>query len=355
MSQFDADLLGHGRPTGFGRIFPPDPAWLATQPPEEVLLPALRIIDAHHHLMDQPGLSYGLADYARDAASGHDVVASVYVECLSGYRQDGPEALRPVGETEFARRAYEASQDARNGTAVAAGIVGFVDLRLGDAVQDVLDAHIQAGGGLFKGVRFVTSWDPSPAISNNHQPGARPHLLGDAAVRAGLMRVAASGLGFDAWAFFTQLDEVAAMAASAPDLLIVLDHCGGPLGYGPYAGRPDTFATWEAGLREVARRPNTFCKLGGVLHRGAAYDYVDAPVPAGSAELARLWRPWIETCIEIFGPGRCMFESNFPVDKMGTGMATLWNAYKRIAAGCSEDEREQLFTGTARRFYRLDA
>ncbi len=343
------------RPTEFGRIFPPDPEWLARQEPEEILFPDLPIIDPHHHLWDLPGLRYMLDDLVADAGSGHNVVGTVFADCLSMYRADGPAHFRPVGETEFALGVSAMSRSGQFGpTRAVAGIVGHADLGLGAAVEDVLQAHVQAGNGRFKGIRFAASWDASPAITNSH-PGSRPHMLAEPNVREGLRKLAGMGLTYDSWTYFTQLDELADAADAVPDLRIIMNHCGGPLGYGPYGQDKDAhFNRWKAGVLAVAQRPNVVCKLGGVLGRGAAYDYIHAAVPPTSQELAEAWRPWFETCIEAFGPSRCMFESNFPVEKMGTGWAVLWNAFKRIAARASEDERRELFAGTARRVYQLE-
>jgi predicted TIM-barrel fold metal-dependent hydrolase len=192
-------------------------------------------------------------------------------------------------------------------------------------------------------------------VIGNSATATGPHLLMQSDFRAGLARLAKLGLSLDAWAFHPQLADVVDLARSAPGATIVMGHVGGPLGYGPYAGKRDeVFATWKAGVTELARCPNVTMKLGGMMMRLAAYDYRTAATPPTSAELAALWRPYIETCIELFGAGRCMVESNFPVDKMGIGWVALWNALKRIAAGASADEKREMFSGTARRVYRLD-
>lgn len=343
-----------GRPTEFGRIYPPDPQWLAAAPQEEILLPEQPIVDPHHHLWDIPGYRYLSEELLADLSGGHDVVSTVYAECLAGYRTDGPEELRPVGETEFAARmAGVAARQNHSGAKVAEGVIGFADLRLGAAVEDVLQAHIEAGGGRFKGIRFATSWDTADEIENSHT-GSAPHLLTDPTVKRGLAKLRDLGLSLDAWVFFHQLADVAAVADEFPDLRIVLDHCGGPLGHGPYADHKDEhFATWERGIRDVAARPNVTVKVGGILGRGAAFDYRTAPTAPGSEELARIWRPWFSTCIEAFGADRAMFESNFPVEKMGTTYTVLWNTFKRTAQDASAAERDALFAGTARRVYQL--
>lgn len=338
----------------FGRIFPPSEDWLRAQDHEEVIEPDLPIVDAHHHLWDMPGHRYLLDEFREDLASGHRIVATVYAEALSMYRVDGPPEMRPVGETEFASGMAAMSASGKYGpTRVGAAIVGFADLALGERVEPVLAAHIAAGGGRLRGVRYSTSWDADPTVATNHTK-AVPHLLADRDVRAALACLPRLGLSFDALVLHPQLQDVVDLARAMPDLSIVLNHVGVPVGHGPYAGRRDeVFTQWRRGLVELAKQPNVCVKLGGMVLRLAAFDYVALPRPPGSAELADHWRPYVETCIELFGAQRCLFESNFPVDKLGTGYRVLWNAYKRLAAGASADEKAALFSGTAQRVYRL--
>lgn len=342
------------QPTPFGRIAPPDEAWLAKQPPEPILDPDLPIIDPHHHLWHRPGHRYLLDDFLADVRTGHHVVATVFEECHAMYRASGPEELRPVGETEFvAGMAAMRDSGLYGPTRVAAGIVGFADLTLGDRVEPVLEAHIRAGGGRFRGVRYSTGWDASESIGNS-RTATGPHVLRQANIRAGLARLTALGLAFDAWVYHPQLADVIDLARAFPTATIIMCHVGGPLGYGPYAGKQDeVFASWKSNMTELARCQNVVMKLGGMLNRLAAYDFRARPAPLASTELAEYWRPYMGTCIELFGPERCMFESNFPVEKMGVGWATLWNAFKRIAAGASPEEKRSLFSGTARRVYNL--
>jgi L-fuconolactonase len=339
-------------PTPYGRIFAPDPAWLAKAAPEPILEPALPIVDAHHHLWHRSDDPYLLDEFLADLRTGHNVVATVFVQCHAMYRADGPEEMRPVGETEFVAGQAAMSASGRYGpTRVAAGIVGFADLALGDRVEAVLEAHVRAAGGRFRGVRHSAAWDADPVIGNGHD---HPHLLRRPEFRAGLKRLTALSLAFDLWVFHPQLPEAVEVVRACPDTQFILGHCGGPLGYGPYAGKTDeVFAVWRASMAELGRCPNVAVKLGGMMMRLAAYDYGALPAPPDSAALAAYWRPWIETCIEMFGAERCLFESNFPVEKMGIGYAALWNAFKRIAAGASDDEKRALFAGTAQRVYRL--
>jgi L-fuconolactonase len=343
------------RPTQFGRISAPDETWLAKQPPEPILEPDLPIIDTHHHLWERPDHRYLLHEFLADARTGHNLVASVFLECNAMYRATGPEELRSLGQTEFVAGIAATSDSCLYGpTRVAAGIVGFADLTLGDKVEPVLEAHIRAGGGRFRGVRHSAAWDASDVIGNSRTAGG-PHLLMQPDFRAGHARLTALGLSLDAWAFHPQLADVVDLARTFPQANIIVGHVGGPLGYGPYTGKRDeVFQVWKAGVTELAKCPNVTMKLGGMMMRLAAYDYRTEPAPPTSTQLAALWGPYIEPCIELFGANRCMFESNFPVEKMGIGWAALWNAFKRITSGASADEKRALFAGTARRVYRLE-
>jgi predicted TIM-barrel fold metal-dependent hydrolase len=342
------------RPTQFGRIQAPDEAWLATGAPETILEPDLTIIDTHHHLWERPDHRYLLHEFLADVRTGHNLVATVFMECHSMYRATGPVEMRSVGETEFVNGIGAMSDSGNYGsTRVAAAIVGFADLTLGDRVEPVLDAHLRAGGWRFRGVRHSAAWDASPVIGNIGTAQGL-HVLAQSDFRAGFARLAKLGLSLDAWVFHPQLGDVVDLARAFPAATIIMGHVGGPLGYGPYAGKRDeVFAAWKTGVKNLASCPNVIMKLGGMMMRLAAFDYRTAPSPPTSEELAALWRPYIEPCIEMFGADRCMFESNFPVDKMGICWAALWNALKRIAAGASADEKLAMFSGTARRVYRL--
>jgi predicted TIM-barrel fold metal-dependent hydrolase len=339
----------------FGRIYTPDEAWLAKAAPELILEPELPIIDPHHHLWQRGDHRYLLDELLADLNTGHNVVATVFEECQSMYRAGGPEELRPVGETEFVAGIGAMSDSGAYGkTRVAAGIVGFVDLTLGDQVEPVLLAQIRAGNGRFRGTRHAASYDPDPIIGNSHHATDQPGLYRRADFRAGLARLSALGLVFDAWLYHPQIGDVIDLAQAFPATPIVMGHVGGFLGYGPYAGRRDEeFAKWRQSLRDLSQCPNVVVKLGGMVNRGAAFDFHHAAAPPSSETIAACWRPFVETCIELFGADRCMFESNYPVDKMGIGYVALWNAFKRIAAAASADEKRWLFSGTAARTYRL--
>jgi predicted TIM-barrel fold metal-dependent hydrolase len=328
--------------------------WLATTR-EDALDPGQPIIDPHHHLWDQPGWRYLLDELLADLRSGHDVRATVYIQSSrSMLRAEGPQAMRAVGETEFANGVAAMCASGHYGDVrVCAGIVGAADLRLGDAVRPVLEAHLRAGGDRFRGIRHIATWDPDPAMLNPaYQPAE--DMLDSPAFRAGFAHLAELGLSYDAWLYFHQIPRLVALARAFPQVPIVLDHCGGVLGIGRYAGkRGEVFAEWSANLKELAGCPNVMIKLGGLGMRLPGFGFEARERAPSSVELAEAWRPWMERCIETFGAARCMFESNFPVDKGSYGYAVGWNAMKRIAAGAGAEEKADLFWRSAARFYRL--
>jgi L-fuconolactonase len=329
------------------------PDWLAKRQ-EPTLEPALEIVDPHHHLIDRPESGrYLLPDLLADTGSGHNIVATVYLEWLSMYRRGAPPEMQPVGEIEFANGVAAMSASGGYGnTQACAGIVGHADLALGARVRAVLEAMI-AASSRFRGIRFITASHPDQT-----QWGAmltRPEgLLRDPKVREGFAELGRLGLSFDAWMYHTQLGDLVDLARAFPATPIVLNHVGGAIGLGRYAGkREQAFADWSARIRELAACPNVCVKLGGLGMRMFGFRFHEGEIAPSSEELAAAWRPYIETCVAAFSPQRAMFESNFPVDKGSCGYAALWNAFKRIAAGCSAAEKQALFAGTARRFYRL--
>jgi predicted TIM-barrel fold metal-dependent hydrolase len=328
--------------------------WLARHQ-EPILEPALPIVDPHHHLWDRPNWRYLLPELLADLNAGHKVVATVFVQCRAFHRADGPEAMRPVGETEFVNGVAAMSASGRYGPAkVCAGIVGHADLMLGVRVREVLEAHIRAGGGRFRGIRHISVWDEDPILMN---PAYNPPkgMLGSAQFREGFAQLAPLDLSFDAWLLHPQIGELAALARAFPETPIVLDHVGGPVGIRRFAGRRDeVFPVWAAAIRDLAKCPNVHVKLGGLGMRVNGFGFEKQETPPSSQQLAAAWRPYLETCIEAFGAARCMFESNFPVDKGSYGYAVCWNAFKRLTAGASAAEKADLFAGTAARFYRLD-
>jgi predicted TIM-barrel fold metal-dependent hydrolase len=331
----------------------PRPEWLALRE-EDVLDPARPIVDPHHHLWDRGGQRYLIEEITSDIASGHNVIATVYVEARSMYRARGPEAFRPVGEVEFANGAAAMSASGGYGpAAVCTGIVGHVNLLLGDGARPVLEAEIAAGQGRFRGIRHSSAWDADADVAGMY--ATRPKgLLLDSTFRKGFACLAPLSLSFDSWLFHPQIGELADLARAFPDTRIVLDHCGGPAGIGNYANRrEEVFACWKASIQDIAKCPNVVVKLGGLAMRLLGYDFHERPEPPSSEELAAAWRPYLETCIEAFGPERSMFESNFPPDKGQCSYQVIFNAFKRIAASCSEVEKNALFAKTATDFYRL--
>ena len=327
-------------------------AWLDGQR-EPALDPDRRIVDPHHHFWDRPGSRYHLEEFLADLATGHRVVATVYVECGSFPRTEGPPELRPVGEVEFAAAAAEQASRLNIGTAVCAAIVAGPDLRLGEGVEDVLDVMAEAARGRLRGVRNTTAWHADADIRPPADPA--PDLLRDDCVRAGIARVGARGLALDVWNYHTHLDEVRDLARLFPDLTIVLDHIGGLLGIGPFARNRDAVvAEWASRLAELAWHENVFLKFGGRGMRVTGARHHERALPPSSEELAQAWAPVFDRCMDTFGPQRCLFESNFPVDKSMFSYAVVWNAFKRLAARFSEDEKEALFHRTASRIYRLD-
>ena len=328
-------------------------AWLA-QAAEQTLDPALPIIDPHHHLWDHPGSRYMLDEILADTGSGHRVLATVFVECFSMYRADGPEALKPVGETEFVNGIAAQSASGQYGdTRIAAGIVGFADLSLGAAVEPVLQAHVAAAPARFRGIRHAAGWDASPEVRNSHtNPPA--DLYKSARFREGFAKLKGLGLSFDAWNYHPQIPELTDLARAFPDTTIVLDHFGGPLGIGPYEGhRTEIFRQWKSDIAELARCQNVVAKLGGINMAVNGFNWHRRPTPPSSDELAAATRDYYLHMIDKFGPRRCMFESNFPVDRVSCSYRVLWNTFKKIAAGFTADEKAQLFHRTAAEVYRL--
>jgi predicted TIM-barrel fold metal-dependent hydrolase len=320
---------------------------------EEILEPERPICDPHHHLWDHPGRRYLLDELLADTGSGHNVVATVFVECMSMYRASGPQETRPVGETEFVNGIAAMSASGGFGsTRIASGIVSFADLALGERVGSVLDAHL-AASPRFRGIRHAAGWEASDQVRNSHT-NPPPGLLGDARFRRGFAELAPRGLTFDAWLYHPQLPELTELAKAFPDTTIILDHFGGPLGIGPYTGRrAEVFAAWKAAIRALADCPNVVVKLGGLVMPLNGFGFHKREQPIGSVELAEATRDWYLHTIECFGVARCMFESNFPVDKVSVSYRVLWNSFKRLTANFSAAEQAALFHDTAVRVYQL--
>ena len=322
---------------------------------EPILEPDLPIVDPHHHLWDRPGWRYMFDELLADTDSGHNIVATVYVQARAMYRAAGPQELQPLGETEFINGVAAMSASGIYGkTRHCAGIVGHADLTLGSRVEPVLAAHVRAGGDRFRGIRHISAWDADAAIRN---PAYSPPqgLLGDKTFREGFAVLGRLGLSFDAWLYHPQIDELAELARAFPETSIVLNHVGGPIGIGAYEAKPkEVFSAWAASIKTLGACANVCVKLGGLGMRMGGFGFHEQPEPPSSETLAAAWRPYVETCIEAFGVGRCMFESNFPVDKGSYSYPVFWNACKLLARGATGPEKADLFAGTATRFYRLD-
>jgi len=333
-------------------------AWLAKRPREAALEPELPIIDPHHHFWDTPQRGqYLLRELLADIEGGHNIVSTVFLECRSMYRKDGPPEMAPVGEVEFVNGIAAMSASGGYGPCrVAEAIVGHADLTLGARVRDVLEAEIRVGGGRFRGIRHGVSWDEHGEIQKYATRVVPPHLVRDAKFREGFARLAPLGLSFESWQYHPQLPDAIDLARAFPNTTIILNHVGGVLGAGPYRGRrQEIHAEWKKDIAELAKCPNVNVKLGGGGMTSFGFDFPEREMPPSSEELAAAWRQYIEPCIEAFGPDRCMFESNFPPDKQSGGYTELWNAFKRITAGASPTEKKALYSGTAARVYRISA
>lgn len=318
---------------------------------EPVLEPQQWVVDPHHHLWNRGGERYELDDFESEADAAHPVRASLYVECQNHYLGEGPEAQRSVGETLWLAAELRA-RAAGGRPSVCQGLIARADLWRGSELTSVLERHTQAGGSWLKGWRFCAAWDASPAV-RSHYPGA-PDTFERESTSLGLDAVARTALPLDLWVYFHQLPAVARWLGACPETPVVLDHCGGPIGLGPHAGRRgEVLSAWAQGLRMFARMPHVHLKFGGLAMPLAGFGWHRMTEPPDSQALAEAWRPYFELALEVFGPARMMFESNFPVDRSGCSQLTLWNAFKRLSAPLSADERARLLGGTASHVYGL--
>jgi predicted TIM-barrel fold metal-dependent hydrolase len=342
---------------------------------EQILEPDLPIVDPHHHLWDRPKeilrdlpkIDHGFMDIIREVPrylldyllaylkSGHNIRGTIYMECGAMYRADGPDSLKCVGETEFVNGIAAMTASGLYGDVRAcAGIVGHVDLREGAAVEDALRSHIAAGHGRFRGIRHSASYDDDPMVLGPLHGRTSAGMYLDKKFREGFAVLGKLGLSFDAWLLEPQLPDLIDLARAFPDKSIILDHVGTPLGVGRYQGkREERFDEWRKNIRELAKCQNVHVKLGGLPMPFAGWRKSWHEPQPSSEQLAKEWKPYIETCIEAFGAKRGMFESNFPVDRFGSTYVTLWNAFKRLAKNYSADEKTALFSGTASKVYRV--
>ncbi len=333
-------------------------AWLAKRPPEAALEPDLPIIDPHHHLWDTPARgAYFLPELLEDIGGGHNIVSTVFLECQSMYRKNGPAEMAPVGEVEFVNGIAAMSASGGYGACrVAEGIIGYADLRAGARVREVLEAEIAAGGGRYRGIRQGVAWDGDDGVGKFASRAVPPRLVLDKTFREGFAQLATLGLSFETWQYHPQLSDAADLARAFPNTTMILNHVGGVLGVGPYNGRREEVRQgWLKDIRELAKCPNVNVKLGGMGMTSFGFDFHERDIPPSSEELAEAWRQYVEPCIEAFGAERCIFESNFPPDKQSCGYTELWNAFKRLTANASADEKKALYSGTAARVYKLTA
>ena len=328
--------------------------WIAARQ-EPILEPELPIIDPHHHVWDGERGRYLVHELAADVNTGHNILATVFIEAGAMYRAGGPEAMAPVGEVEFVNGIAAMSASGHYGKArLCAGIVGHADLTLGDRVQPVLEALVAAGNGRFRGIRHGVTWDTGNAARFGRRQVPRHQVL-DPMFQQGFARLEPMGLSFESWQFHPQLPDLVQLLNKFPHTNVILNHVGGLLGIPPHDyDRKAVFDTWRANIREVAQFPNVSVKLGGLAMLYCGWDFHLRDIAPGSEELAEAWKPYIEACIAAFGPARCMMESNFPVDKQSCGYAVLWNAMKRITADYSASEKAALYKDTAARVYRLE-
>ena len=328
----------------------PGEEWLR-QLHEPIIDPERIIVDPHHHLWEWPGRIYLLEQLWADTGSGHNVTKTVFLECRASYHEDGPEHLRPVGETVFVEAIASASR-AGTGSEIA-GIVAHADLT-SPHLDEVLDAHEEAGKGLFRGIRHSLARDPHPEALSI--PGRSPEgLAASEAFRHGLAKLGDRGYTYDSWHYHHQNLDFRDLAKAAPGTTMILDHFGTPLGVGPYADkREEIFAQWCDDIAAVAECPNVMAKLGGLAMPDNGFGWDRRALPASSEELLEAQARWYHHTIECFGAHRCMFESNFPVDRLSISYHVLWNGLKKIAASYSEEEKTALFSGTATRVYNLD-
>jgi L-fuconolactonase len=328
-------------------------AWF-DQVREDVLEPERPIIDPHHHLWRRPDFgSYELEDLWRDTSSGHRIEKTVFIECRAFYRDNGPEHLRSVGETEAIAEIARESARSAAGRAVLSGIVAHTDLTRIDTLHDTLDAHERASHGLLRGIRHAGARDPHPEALSIPGRGLEGQYDRED-FREGVRMLGQRRLSYDTWHYHHQNQAFAALARAVPETTIILDHFGTPLGVGRFAEQREAiFKEWQRDIADIARCPNVFAKLGGLAMPDNGFGWDKRDRPASSDEFVAAQRRYYLHAIECFGPERCMFESNFPVDKRSIGYRVLWNALKKIASGFSESEKQAMFHGTAARVYRL--
>jgi predicted TIM-barrel fold metal-dependent hydrolase len=333
-------------------ISPGTAEWL-DQVREEILEPERPIVDPHHHLWERPGNNYVLPELWADTGSGHNIIKTVFIECHASYRPDGPEYLRPIGETEFVTRIAAESAKGGEGKARISGIVAHADLTRGDKLEEVLQAHREAGRGLFKGIRHSGAYYQKS--ENIYPQGRAPEgLYGMENFRQGMSLLGRLELTYDTWHYHYQNRDFADLARAVPETTMILDHFGTPLGVGAYQDmREEIFVQWKKDIAEIAKCENVVAKLGGLAMPANGFGWDIRETPPSSDEFVEAQKRYYMHTLECFGPERCMFESNFPVDRHSLSYHVLYNAFKKMTSGFSEDEKDALFHTTATMVYRL--
>ena len=315
---------------------------------EDVVDPARPIVDPHHHLWRHgEGLNYDLPDLLADTGDGHNITCTVFMECGSAYDTTAPAHLAPVGETRFI-----VSRSQQDPARTIRALVAKADLAHPE-LDAILDAHVEAGQGMFRGIRDALSRADEPTALTIPGRGADGKFADPAFVR-GVQRLGERGLTYDSWQYHHQAREFLALARSAPGTTMVLDHLSTPVGVGRWAGRHDEiFAVWRTDMEEIAACPNVVAKIGGLAMPDNGFGWHSAERPPTSDEFVTAQERWYLHMIDTFGPERCMFESNFPVDRLSLSYRTFWNGAKKIAARYSDAEQDAMFSGTATRVYSL--
>lgn len=325
--------------------------WLA-QTREEIIDPGREIVDPHHHLWThgtpQAPAVYELPEFARDTGSGHNVVQTVYIECRARWDLDAPAHLKSAAET-----AYVAALTAPDAAPIA-GIIAHVDLTLPlDLLDEALDAHTASGQGRLVGIRHSGACDPEPDSLMIPGRGA-PGLYANPDFRRGVARLGARGLTYDTWHYHHQNRDFLDLARAVPETVMILDHFGTPLGVGRFAGQRDEIqSAWREDMADLAQCPNLRAKLGGLNMPDNGWGWEKNETPPSSDDLLNAQGDWYHHTIDCFGPSRCMFESNFPVDRTSVDYHVLWNFFKKLAHPFDEEEKNALFAGTARATYGL--
>ncbi|MBV6271343.1 amidohydrolase family protein [Alcaligenaceae bacterium CGII-47] len=328
----------------------PSQEWLESRN-EPIIEPDQSIIDPHHHFSEHWG-GYFLKELVRDLKSGHKLCGTVYVQCGLAYRESGPDYLKPVGETEAVMSIVESIPAEYQELNIAAGIIGHADLSMGESVDEILEAHIRVAGDRFKGIRDSGAWNSD--FRHGVLPRPQRGLFLDRQFQLGFSRLHKQGLSFESWVYHHQLDELLALARAFPETPIMINHIGAPLGVGPYKDkRAEVMEQWKPMMKALSACHNVYVKLGGLGTAVFGYHFNELPVAPSSEVLAEAWGPYFNTCIDLFGADRCMFESNFPVDRSISSYHVLWNAFKRVVSSASSSEKDALFHNNAARFYKL--